>query len=227
MSVESNQGFTGVWISKEVLNSTELTPSEKIIFANIASFDKCCFETNERLAEKCGVDESTVKRALRKLSAQGFIVIEFVNNNSSKRRIYAILDNPKKIKYLVKKGLFPQENDDENRGESKSFPQVGQNDPAQNAPAQNDLPGGQNDLPQNRGEVGQNAPQRINKKKEEKGNAEQKPNLNESAGRVAFESSHAPASSANRMPKRNNYPDDDSFEEAFYAWNVERCATTT
>lgn len=210
MQNSSNRGFSGVWIPKQVLDSTELTPSEKILYANIASFDKCCFENNERLAEKCGIDERTVKRALAKLSSLGFVFVEFVNNNTSKRRIYAILDNPKKIAYLVKKGLFHNQESSDNRGEWQSFPQTGQNVPGQNVPST-----GQNVPSQNRGEMGQNVPQRINKKKEEKENDEQKPN-NDASGIAAVEGPRLPDYS--RPPKRKDFDDAEAFERAYYAW---------
>jgi hypothetical protein len=53
-----------------------------------------------------GLDVSTIKRGLKKLSELKFVYIEFVNNNSAARRIYVVLDNPKKLAYLVSKGAF-------------------------------------------------------------------------------------------------------------------------
>lgn len=183
---EGKQGFTGVWIPKELLNSTELTPSEKMLYANISSFNKCCFETNERLAEKCGISERSISRSLQRLQELGFVVIEYVKNDSSRRRIYAILDNPKKIQYLIKKGLFPQENSENSREEAKSFPQGSQNGDRQNVHRQNGEDGSQNGDPQNRGDGSQNGDQRIIRKKEEKEKPEQKPNLNNGADRAAL-----------------------------------------
>lgn len=212
----SQRGFSGVWIPKQILDSTELTPSEKILYANIASFNKCCFENNERLAEKCGVDERTIKRALAKLSGLGFVFVEYVNNNTSKRRIYAILDNTKKIEYLVKKGLFHSPNSEDDREEQPSFPQTGQNVPGQNVPGQNVLSRGQNVLSQNRGEMGQNVPQRINKKKEEKETPEQEPNNDSTAGVVAVEGPRLPA--YDRPPRRSDFNNPEDFEKAYYAW---------
>lgn len=213
---ESQRGFSGVWIPKEVLDSTELTASEKIIYANIASFSKCCFETNDRLAEKCGCDEKTVRRALTKLGELGFVVVEYVNGNKSKRRIYAILDNPRKIAYLVKKGLFHSQETETNREESSSFPQTGQNVLSLQETGQNVQLIGQNVQSPNRGESGQNVQQRINKEKKEKGNPEQKPNYENTPGIAAVEGPRLPDYS--KPPKRKDFDDEESFEKAYYAW---------
>lgn len=198
---EGKQGFTGVWVPKELLNSTELTASEKILYANIASFSKCCFETNERLAEKCGISERSISRSLQRLQECGYIVVEYVKNDSSRRRIYAILDNPKKIQYLVKKGLFPQENINNNREEIQSFPQGSQNG---EEGRQNGEHGSQNGDPQNRGEGRQNGDQRIKNKKKNKGTPEQEPNFDNSADRAAFDR-RAPAFPTRKALLANEY----------------------
>lgn len=98
--------FTGVFIPKEILLDENLTAGEKILYANIASFDKCCFESNERLAEKCSMSERSVSRSLQKLQERGYVFAELVGGNSAKRRLYALADSPKKVKYLVAKGLL-------------------------------------------------------------------------------------------------------------------------
>lgn len=100
-------GITYVIMPIEILQNEGLTPSEKILYCYLGLFKKgVCFQSNEKLAEMTGLDESTVKRGLKKLSEMGFIFIEFVNNNSAMRRIYTIFDNPKKLEYLAKKGVF-------------------------------------------------------------------------------------------------------------------------
>ena len=69
------------------------------------------FETNERIAEKLGVSESTVKHAIPKLAEKKYLFVEKMNNSNNSRRIYSVLDNPKKLAYLVRKGMFePVEN---------------------------------------------------------------------------------------------------------------------
>jgi hypothetical protein len=53
-----------------------------------------------------GLEERTLQRALKKLAELKYVFIEYVNNNSAMRRIYVVLDNPKKLEYLAKKGMF-------------------------------------------------------------------------------------------------------------------------
>ena len=53
-----------------------------------------------------GLEERTLQRALKKLAEMKYIFIEYVNNNSAMRRIYVVLDNPKKLEYLARKGMF-------------------------------------------------------------------------------------------------------------------------
>lgn len=102
-----NTGITYVVMPIEILQHDGLTPSEKILYCYLGLFKKgVCFQSNEKLAEMTGLDESTVKRGLKKLADNGFVYIEFVNNNSAMRRIYTIFDNPKKLEYLAKKGVF-------------------------------------------------------------------------------------------------------------------------
>ena len=100
-------GITYVIMPVEILQDTNLTPSEKILYCYLSLFKKgVCFQSNEKLSEMTGFDESTIKRGLKKLSDMKYVFIEFVNNNSAMRRIYIVLDNPKKLAYLSKKGMF-------------------------------------------------------------------------------------------------------------------------
>lgn len=113
MEEKNQRGFFGIIIGKEILDDPDLSVAEKFIYGYIASFTRCCFETNERIAEKLGVSESTVKHAIPKLAEKGYLFVEKTNNNSATRRIYSVLDNPKKLAYLAKKGMFkPVENSD-------------------------------------------------------------------------------------------------------------------
>lgn len=111
MAQENQRGFFGIIIPKEILDDTDLSIAERFIFGYIASFTKCCFESNEAIAAKLGVSESTISHALPKLSEKGYIFVEKVNNSNNLRRVYSVLDNPKKLAYLAKKGMFkPVEN---------------------------------------------------------------------------------------------------------------------
>lgn len=100
-------GISFVIMPIEILQDKNLTPSEKILYCYLSLFKKgVCFQSNEKLAEMTGLDESTIKRGLKKLSDMQYVFIEFVNNNSAMRRIYVVLDNPKKLAYLSRKGMF-------------------------------------------------------------------------------------------------------------------------
>lgn len=193
--MEKNQrGFFGIIIGKEILDDQDLSIAEKFIYGYIASFTRCCFETNERIAEKLGISESTVKHAIPKLAEKGYLFVEKTNNNSATRRIYSVLDNPKKLAYLAKKGMFePVENPE---------PEV-QN---MHSEVQN----------MHTPETGVRSAKFAHIDKEEKKNKaelEQKPN-NSSAGLAGS----GPASRLNI--KREDYADDLDYEKEFYKRNT-------
>lgn len=100
-------GISFVIMPIEILQDKNLTSSEKILYCYLSLFKKgVCFQSNDKLAEMTGLDESTIKRGLKKLGEMQYVYVEFVNNNSAMRRIYTILDNPKKLAYLTRKGMF-------------------------------------------------------------------------------------------------------------------------
>lgn len=100
-------GISYVIMPIDILQDKNLTPSEKILYCYLGLFKKgVCFQSNEKLAEMTGLDESTIKRGLKKLSDMKYVFIELVNGNKNKRRIYVVLDNPKKLAYLSRKGMF-------------------------------------------------------------------------------------------------------------------------
>lgn len=201
MQNQNTRGFWGVIIPVEILDSTELTITEKMIYGYIASYTKMCLDTNEKIAERLNVNEKTIRRALEQLQAMGYVYVEYLNNNPSKRRIYSVFENPKKLEYLANKGLFKRN--------PQSYPQLGQNvQGADNELGQNVQEGGQNVLPQNRGELGQNVQHRIIEEKEEV-ETEHKPNG--SAGL---------AGAAASRPKRRDYETQDEYSEALYNWNT-------
>lgn len=106
MENSNQRGFFGIIISKEILEDKELSIAEKFIYGYIASFQRCCFESNKKIAKKLGVSESTVKHAIPKLAKKKYLFIEKTNKSNNSRRIYSVLDNPKKLEYLMRKGLF-------------------------------------------------------------------------------------------------------------------------
>ena len=194
MEEKNQRGFFGIIIGKEILDDQDLSIAEKFIYGYIASFTRCCFETNERIAEKLGVSESTVKHAIPKLAAKGYLFVEKANNNNNARRIYSILDNPKKLAYLAKKGMFK--------------------------PVENSEPVVQNmhDVVQNMhdGKTGVRSAKFAHIDKEEKKNKvenEQRPNKS-SAGLAGS----GPASRLNI--KREDYADDFDYEKEFYKRNT-------
>lgn len=194
MEEKNQRGFFGIIIGKEILDDQDLSIAEKFIYGYIASFTRCCFETNERIAEKLGVSESTVKHAIPKLAAKGYLFVEKANNNNNARRIYSVLDNPKKLAYLAKKGMFK--------------------------PVENSEPVVQNmhDVVQNMhdGITGVRSAKFAHIDKEEKKNKaelEQKPN-DSSAGLAGS----GPASRLNI--KREDYADDSDYEKEFYKRNT-------
>lgn len=103
MKNQNQRGFFGIVISKEILNDRELTINEKFIYSYLASFQKYCFESNERIANKLGVSESSVRHTIPALTKKGYIVVEKVNNSNNKRRIYDVFNKPKKKLVLERK----------------------------------------------------------------------------------------------------------------------------
>ena len=109
-SENDGTGITYAVMPIDILQDKNLTPSEKILYCYLGVFRKgVCFQSNEKLAEMTGFDESTIKRGIKKLAELKYIFVEFVNNNSAMRRIYVVLDNPKKLAYLSKKGAFNED----------------------------------------------------------------------------------------------------------------------
>lgn len=107
MKNEKEMGITYVVMPVELLQNKDLTPAEKILYCYLTVFKKqCCFQSNDAISEATGIEVRSIQRGLKKLAELGYIFIEFVNNNSALRRIYTVIDNPKKLEYLAKKGMF-------------------------------------------------------------------------------------------------------------------------
>ena len=101
------QGITFVNIPIEIFSSKDLTPIEKHLYGWLSIFKKqCCYQSNESIASSLGISERGVSRGLKKLEEMQYIFIEYTNGNHAKRRIYTLFDNPKKIAYLTRKGMF-------------------------------------------------------------------------------------------------------------------------
>ena len=126
MKKEIGQGIQYVVMPIEVLQNEELSPSEKILYCYLTLFRKgVCFQSNAGIEKMTGLQEKTISRGLKKLSELGYIYIEYVNGNSAARRIYTLLNDPKKLAYLAKKGVFdaPAKNSPEPVEEAEDEPE--------------------------------------------------------------------------------------------------------
>jgi len=95
--------FFGVVVSRDILENRELSASDKLIYSYIASFQKCCYESNAKIATKIGVSESSVAHAMSKLAVMGLIFVVKSSNNSRARMIFDVKNNDKKLSYLEQK----------------------------------------------------------------------------------------------------------------------------
>lgn len=89
--LQPQREFTGIWIPAVIINDPELTPTDLIVYAQIASFN-CCTASNKYLAELAHVSERSVQRTLRRLEAKGYTRTEVTHSkaNISQRKIFAM-----------------------------------------------------------------------------------------------------------------------------------------
>lgn len=64
--------YTGVWIPAEVMESTELSPIDKLVYGEIACF-KECYASNAWLAKRICRSEMTARRSVAHLIELGFV----------------------------------------------------------------------------------------------------------------------------------------------------------
>jgi DNA-binding MarR family transcriptional regulator len=78
--------FLGIWIPKEIYLHKELTPTEKLLMAEIMSFSKngVCFASNEHFAEFLGISKSHVSRLVGKLVKLKLVTVDFTYKENSK-----------------------------------------------------------------------------------------------------------------------------------------------
>lgn len=198
MGQNDQRGFFGIIIPLEILKDKTLSIAEKFIYGYIASFSRCCFESNEAIASKLGVSESAVKHAIPKLETLGYFFVEKLNNNNNARRIYSILDNPKKVAYLSKKGMW------------KTCAKVSKKD----EPVVQNM----HDVVQNmhNTKTGVRSAKYAHIEKEEKknkANPEQKPNYTTTHTTAGLAGSEP----AGGLPKRKDFESEDDYEKAIYA----------
>lgn len=64
--------YTGVWIPKDVMECSELTPIDKLVYGEVACFNEC-YASNEWIAKRIGRSATTASRSVAKLIELGFI----------------------------------------------------------------------------------------------------------------------------------------------------------
>ena len=85
--------FKGVWIPAKIWLDTELTPTEKILLADIDSFTgngKIFYKSNETLSKELHTSVSTVKRSVKALSQRNYISIK---GTTRQRLITSLIDS--------------------------------------------------------------------------------------------------------------------------------------
>lgn len=72
---KTRRDFKGVWIPKVIYLNKELTPTEKLLIAEIDSLDsgKGCYASNEHFADQLNVTLGALKNNLTKLEKRGVI----------------------------------------------------------------------------------------------------------------------------------------------------------
>ena len=72
--IEPKRQFTGVWLPRELLLDERLTATDKILYAEIASFgEKGCWKKSEKLMELCGVKRDAFAASCKRLVKFGYI----------------------------------------------------------------------------------------------------------------------------------------------------------
>lgn len=79
--------YTGVWIPKAVMECKDLTPTDKIVYGEIACFDRC-YGSNKWLAERICKSEVTASRCVSKLVKLGFVRFDGVKGNIRFIKVY-------------------------------------------------------------------------------------------------------------------------------------------
>ena len=75
--------FKGVWITREVWLSSELTLMEKVLFVEIHSLDneRGCFASNSYFGKFFGLGERQIRNVIASLKAKGFVTVTIRNKN--------------------------------------------------------------------------------------------------------------------------------------------------
>lgn len=97
--------FTGVWIPKAIYQDDKLSPTDKLILADI--YNLCCeggdyFKTNETISKEVNISKPSVTRTIKKLISLNYIKCEF----NGRSRLIKLM-NP-----LIKMINQPNQNDE-------------------------------------------------------------------------------------------------------------------
>ena len=86
--------FKGVWIPKEIWESTRISWMEKCLLAEINSLDDGagCFATNAHLAKRFGTSESSIANQISRLRKEGFLRDKGFDG---RRRRVCVVHNPR------------------------------------------------------------------------------------------------------------------------------------
>jgi Helix-turn-helix domain len=78
--------FKGVWITKEIYLRKDLTPTDKLLLAEIECFSKngVCFATNQHFADFLGISKKHVSKLINKLASLHLISIDLIYKEDSK-----------------------------------------------------------------------------------------------------------------------------------------------
>jgi len=78
--------FLGVWIPKDIYLHKQLTPTEKLLLAEVTSFAKngVCFASNEHFSDFLGISKNHVSKLITKLNRTGFIKVQLIYKEGTK-----------------------------------------------------------------------------------------------------------------------------------------------
>ena len=94
--IEPKRQFTGVWLPIEVLEDERLKGTEKILYAEIASFgDKGCWKKSEELMSLTGMRTSAFQASCRRLVEFGYITQSREYGRMVRRSSIGFLADPK------------------------------------------------------------------------------------------------------------------------------------
>ena len=76
-----SRDFKGIWIPKEIWESTQLSLMERVLFVEIHSLDneRGCYASNRYFAEFFSVSERQIQNHIAGLKQKGFIIVTIQN----------------------------------------------------------------------------------------------------------------------------------------------------